>query len=56
MHLSVDLIWWNNRGELLNLRLDSEMYAWDAVERRWKDDGGYGSELITGDQSNRYPD
>ena len=60
MHSSVDSMWWNNQGELLNLSEDSEVYAWAAVERwcvrRWKDDGGYGSELITGDQSNQYPE
>ena len=58
MNSSVKSLWWNNQGELLSLGEDSEVYLWDVAERRcvrrWKDDGGYGSKLITGDLSNRY--
>ena len=58
MNSNVKSIWWNNQGELLGLGEDSEVYVWDVAARRcirrWKDDGGYGSKLITGDRSNRY--
>ena len=58
MNSSVKSLWWNNQGELLSLGEDSEVYVWDVGERRcirrWKDDGGFGSNLITGDRGNRY--
>ena len=58
MNSSVKSIWWNNQGELLSLGEDSEVYVWDIGERRcvrrWKDDGGYGSKLVTGDRGNQY--
>ena len=58
MNSSVRSIWWNGQGELLSLGEDSEVYVWNVGERRcvrrWKDDGGYGSKLITGDQANKY--
>ena len=58
MNSSVKSLWWNNQGELLSLAEDSEVYVWDVGERRcvrrWKDDGGFGSKLITGDRGNRY--
>ena len=58
MNSTVKSLWWNKRGELLSLAEDSEVYVWDVGERRcvrrWKDDGGYGSKLITGDLDNKY--
>ncbi|KAH9850610.1 WD40 repeat-like protein [Lenzites betulinus] len=50
-------LWWSGE-ELLTLGEDSEVYVWDVGQRRclrrWKDDGGYGSQLLAGDRSGKY--
>ncbi|CAL1696799.1 unnamed protein product [Somion occarium] len=62
MNSTVKSIWWTNgrngKSELMSLGEDAEVYVWDVGERRcvkrWKDEGGYGSNIIAGDQSGRY--
>jgi len=42
----------------LSLAEDSEIYVWDIAQRkclkRWKDEGGFGSRLLSGDPNGRY--
>ena len=44
--------------ELLTLSEDSEVYVWDVGQRRcvrrWKDDGGHGSQILCGDRTGQY--
>lgn len=44
--------------ELLTLGEDSEVYIWDVGQRkcirRWKDEGGHGSQILGGDRSGKY--
>lgn len=58
MNSTVKSLWWNNDGELLSMAEDSEIYVWDIGQRRclrrWKDDGGFGSRLMSGDRNGRY--
>ncbi|KAI0761625.1 WD40-repeat-containing domain protein [Trametes elegans] len=57
MNSAVKSVWWFGE-ELLSLGEDSEVYVWDVGQRRctrrWKDDGAYGSQLLTGDKSGKY--
>jgi len=58
MNSTLKSLWWNNEGELLSLAEDSEIYVWDVGQRRclrkWKDDGGYGSRILSGDRGGKY--
>ena len=62
MNSGVKGLWWTTgregNSELMSLGEDSEVYVWDVGERRcvkkWKDDGGYGSQIIGGDRSGQY--
>ncbi|THH10581.1 hypothetical protein EW145_g1239 [Phellinidium pouzarii] len=64
MNVGVQAMWWNRRpgldgaGELMTLGNDAEVYVWDVGERRcvkrWKDEGGYGATVMSGDSSGRY--
>lgn len=62
MNSSVKSVWWatrrNHEPALMSLGEDSEVYIWDVGERRclkkWKDDGGYGSQIIASDRSGQY--
>ena len=62
MNSGVKGVWWTNgrneKSELMSLGEDSEVYVWDVGERRclkkWKDDGGYGSQIIGGDRAGQY--
>ena len=62
MNSGVKSLWWiggkEGRSELMSLGEDSEVYVWDVAERRclrkWKDDGGFGSQMLSGDKSGRY--
>ncbi|KAI0367456.1 hypothetical protein BV20DRAFT_950183 [Pilatotrama ljubarskyi] len=57
MNTGAKSLWWSGE-ELMTLGEDSEVYVWDVGERRcirrWKDDGGYGSQLLTGDRARKY--
>jgi len=61
MNSAVKSLWWT-RGpagsELMTLGEDAEVYTWDVGERRcvhrWKDDGGYGSVVMSGDNNGKY--
>ena len=62
MNSGVKGVWWSRgssgRNELMSLGQNSEVYVWDVGERRcvsrWKDDGGYGSHIISGDRGGQY--
>ncbi|KAL5534753.1 hypothetical protein ACEPAG_1217 [Sanghuangporus baumii] len=64
MNSGVQGLWWNRhpgldgRPELLTLGADAEVYVWDVGERRcvrrWKEEGGYGTTVISGDNSGSY--
>ncbi|KAL4254939.1 WD repeat UTP18 family protein [Abortiporus biennis] len=61
MNSAVKSVWWSRghgRTELMTLGEDAEIYIWDVAERRcvkrWKDDGGYGSQLLSGDRNGQY--
>lgn len=53
-------LWWSRAcdGELLSLTEDSQVYVWDVRTRkcvkRWQDDGGFGSRIISGDKQGNY--
>lgn len=55
-------LWWTSgregNTELMSLGEDSQVCVWDVGERRcvrkWKDDGGYGSQIMSGDRSGKY--
>lgn len=57
MNTGVRSLWWSDK-ELFTLGEDSEIYVWDVGQRRclrrWKDDGGYGSQILEGDRSGKY--
>ncbi|KAI0651380.1 WD40 repeat-like protein [Trametes meyenii] len=57
MNAGARSLWWSGE-QLLSLGEDSEVYVWDVGQRRcvrrWKDDGGYGSQLLMGDRSGKY--
>ncbi|VDB86541.1 unnamed protein product [Peniophora sp. CBMAI 1063] len=50
-------MWWSG-NRLMTLGEDSEVYLWDVGERRcarrWKDDGGFGATVLTGDRPSSY--
>lgn len=67
MNSGVQALWWNRHPghnsisghpELLTLGADAEVYVWDIGERRcvrrWKEEGGYGTTVMSGDTSGRY--
>lgn len=63
MNAAVKGVWWargpgSKSGELISLGEDAEVYVWDIGERRcvrkWKDDGGFGSNIISGDRGGQY--
>ena len=55
-------IWWGRGegggGELMTLGDDSQVYVWHVGERkcirRWQDDGGFGSHIMSGDLGGKY--
>ncbi|KAI0063229.1 WD40 repeat-like protein [Artomyces pyxidatus] len=60
---AVKALWWtrgpgSNGRELMTLGEDAEVYLWDVGERRcvrrWKDDGGFGSRVLSGDRAGSY--
>ncbi|KAI1789157.1 WD40 repeat-like protein [Ganoderma leucocontextum] len=57
MNAGAKSLWWVGE-ELLTLGEDSEVYVWNVGQRkcvqRWKDDGGYGSQILGGDRSGKY--
>ena len=56
----VKSLWWarDGQGELMSLGDDSHVYVWSVGERRcvkrWQDDGGFGSQIMTGDVGGNY--
>ena len=64
MNAGVKSLWWSrgnsggDRQELLTLGENSEVYVWDVGERRcvrrWRDDGEFGSAVMTGDPAGKY--
>ncbi|CCL98939.1 uncharacterized protein FIBRA_00946 [Fibroporia radiculosa] len=60
MNVGVKSLWWagGDRGELMGLGENSEVYVWDVGQRRcirrWKDDGGFGSHIMSGDRAGRH--
>lgn len=63
MNSNVKGLWWRsasggNGAELMSLGEDAEVYVWDIGQRRctnkWKDEGGYGSQVIGGDHAGKY--
>jgi len=61
MNSAVKALWWARgpgRTELMSLGEDAEVYVWSVGERkcvrRWKDDGGFGSIVMSGDAGGRY--
>ena len=53
------LAWtYTSRPNLVTLGHDSEVYIWDVGERRckrrWKDDGGFGSNVMSSDTNGQY--
>ncbi|KAI9059535.1 WD40 repeat-like protein [Trametes sanguinea] len=57
MNSGAKSLWWSGE-QLFTLGEDAEVYVWDVGQRRcvrrWQDDGGYGSQLLTGDRSSKY--
>lgn len=57
---AVKSLWWSRvqDGELLSLTQDSQVYVWDIRQRkcvkRWQDEGGFGSKIMSGDQRGNY--
>ncbi|EGN94195.1 hypothetical protein SERLA73DRAFT_115150 [Serpula lacrymans var. lacrymans S7.3] len=57
---AIKSIWWarGGRGELMSLGEDSQVYVWDIGQRRcvkrWQDEGGFGSRLMSGDKAGNY--
>ncbi|KAA1468364.1 WD40 repeat-like protein [Dentipellis sp. KUC8613] len=59
---TIKSLWWargpGSERELMGLDEDAEVYVWDVGERRcvkrWKDDGGFGSRVLTGDRRGNY--
>ena len=65
MNEGVKAMWWNRHpgaadgaGELMTMSENAEVYVWDVGERRcikrWKEDGGFGATVMTGDRGGRY--
>ncbi len=63
MNSAVKSVWWTSgagdgRSELMSLGEDSEIYVWNVGERRcvrkWRDDGGYGCQIMGGDRAGSY--
>lgn len=64
MNSGVQALWWNRHSgsdassELMTLSSDAEVYVWDVGERRcvkrWKEEGGYGATVMSGDENGRY--
>ncbi|TFK48043.1 WD40 repeat-like protein [Heliocybe sulcata] len=61
MNAGVRSVWWARGGEgreLMTLSDDSEVYVWDVGERRcvkrWREDGGFGSRIMSGDNKGEY--
>ncbi|KZT24383.1 WD40 repeat-like protein [Neolentinus lepideus HHB14362 ss-1] len=61
MNAGVKSVWWARGGEareLMTLSEDSEVYIWDVGQRRcikrWKEDGGFGSRVMVGDNKGQY--
>ncbi|TDL22343.1 WD40 repeat-like protein [Rickenella mellea] len=61
MNTPVKSLWWtrgDTASELMTLGEDAEVYVWNVGERRcvkrWKDDGGFGSVVMSGDSGGRY--
>jgi U3 small nucleolar RNA-associated protein 18 len=63
MNSGVKSLWWARGGasegrELLSLGDNAEVYVWDVRERRcmrrWRDDGGFGTLVMTGDRLGKY--
>ncbi|KAI0960982.1 hypothetical protein AcV7_000207 [Taiwanofungus camphoratus] len=57
MNTRVKSLWWSG-STLMSLGEDAEVYVWDVGARRcvkrWKDDGGFGSRIVSGDRAGRY--
>ncbi|KAL4069086.1 WD40-repeat-containing domain protein [Scleroderma citrinum] len=57
---AVKSLWWSRArdGEFLSLTEDSQVYVWDVRQRkcirRWQDEGGFGSRIMSGDQQGNY--
>lgn len=57
---AIKSLWWSRvqNGELLSLTQDSQVYVWDVRQRkcvkRWQDEGGFGSKIMSGDQQGNY--
>ncbi|KAI0045734.1 WD40 repeat-like protein [Auriscalpium vulgare] len=60
---AVKALWWartpgGTGRELLALGEDAEVYVWDVgarrCVRRWKDDGGFGARVLSGDRAGNY--
>lgn len=58
MNNTVKSLHWAGDHRLLSLGSDCEIYQWDIEShrclRRWKDDGGFGSSIVTGSRGNDY--
>ncbi|KIJ45214.1 hypothetical protein M422DRAFT_167177 [Sphaerobolus stellatus SS14] len=58
MNAAVKDVWWSRENELMTLGEDSEVYVWDVSGkrclRRWKEDGGFGSRVMTGSRNSSY--
>ncbi|RPD58511.1 WD40 repeat-like protein [Lentinus tigrinus ALCF2SS1-6] len=57
MNSGAKSLWWSGE-ELMTLGEDSEVYVWDVGQRRcirrWKDEGGYSSQLMAGDRQGKH--
>ncbi|KAI6018885.1 WD40-repeat-containing domain protein [Pisolithus marmoratus] len=57
---AIKSLWWSRvqDGELLSLTQDSQVYVWDVRQckcvKRWQDEGGFGSRIMSGDQQGNY--
>ena len=64
MNSGVQSLWWNRHSgsdassELMTLGADAEVYIWNVGERRcvrrWKEEGGFGTTVMSGDENGRY--
>ncbi|KII86251.1 hypothetical protein PLICRDRAFT_114618 [Plicaturopsis crispa FD-325 SS-3] len=58
MNAGVKSLWWTPHGELMSLGDNAEVYTWDVrgrrCARRWQDEGGFGSQVLTGDRGGNY--
>ena len=58
MNSGIKDLWWSNDQHLMTLGGNAEVYLWDVggrqCVRRWKEEGGFGSIVMSGSRNNSY--